>query len=99
MIPIYLIALCFAIFAVGIGGVASSRHFLIMMISVEVAITASALLAVTFFYYSAGGNILVLLLTIWAVALAEVMALVAVYRYLARAEVSMDVTKLSNLKN
>ena len=99
MMPIYLIALSFAVFAIGLAGVAASRHFLIMMVSVEVAITASALLSVTFFYYTISGNILALLLTIWAVAACEVMALVTVYRYLARAEVSMDVTRLSKLKN
>lgn len=99
MIPTYPIALSFAMFALGLGGIAASRHFLIMMISIEVAIMASALLAVTLFYYTISGNIILLLLTIWAVAATEVMALVAVYRYLARAEVSMDVTKLSKLKN
>ena len=99
MIPIYPIELSFVIFALGLAGIAASRHFLVMMISIEVAITASTLLAVTLFYYTTSGNILVLLLTLWAVAATEVMALVAVYRYLEKAEVSMDVRRLSKLKN
>ena len=99
MIPIYFVALSLAMFAVGISGVAASRHFLIMMISIEVAIMASTLLAATFFYYSTSGNILVFLLTLWSVAAMEVIALVAVYRYLGKFEVNLDVTKLSKLKN
>ena len=44
MMPIYFMGLSFAIFAVGICGMAASRHFLVMMISSEVAIIASTLL-------------------------------------------------------
>lgn len=95
----YFIALSFAMFAIGIGGMAASRHFLIMMVSSEVAIAASTLLATVFFSYSSAGNILVLLLSMWSVAAMEVVALVVVYRYMARTEVSLDVTRLSKLKN
>lgn len=98
MIPFYFLALGFAAFAAGISGIAVSRHFLIMMLSVEVAIMASTLLAAMFFYFSTNGNVLILLLTTWSVAAMEVIALVAVYRHLAKFEVSMDVSKLSKLK-
>ena len=95
----YLIALSLAVFAIGIAGMASSRHFLIMVISSEVAIAASALLATAFFSYVSAGNILMLLLSIWSVAAMEVVALVAVYRYMAKTGMIMDVTRLSKLKN
>ncbi len=99
MIYLYFVGLSFALFAIGIAGVAASRHFLIMMLSVEVAIIASTLLATVFFYYTAPGNIITLLLTMWTIASMEVLALIAFYRYLALQEVSLDVTKLSKLKN
>ena len=97
--PIYFMGLSFAIFAVGISGMAASRHFLVMMVSSEVAIIASTLLSTVFFYFSTSGSVLPLLLSLWSVASMEVIALVVVYRYLTKMEVSLDVTKLSNLKN
>lgn len=99
MIFEYFALLAIAVFAIGMAGVVASRNFLIMMLSIEVAITASTLLALSFFYFVGGTDIVMLLLTIWAIASAEVMALVAFYRYMAKEEVSLDVTKLSKLKN
>ncbi|HUY70577.1 MAG TPA: NADH-quinone oxidoreductase subunit K [Candidatus Baltobacteraceae bacterium] len=99
MIFIYFMALSFSLFAIGLAGVAASRHFLIMMLSVEVAIIASTLLATAFFYFTANGNIITLLLSMWTVASMEVLALIVFYRYLAAQEVSLDVSKLSKLKN
>lgn len=95
----YFIALSIAMFAIGISGIAASRHFLIMMLSIEVAITASTLLVTAFFYFSSNNNVLLPLLAIWSVAATEVIALVAIYRYLVKEEVSLDITKLSKLKN
>jgi NADH-quinone oxidoreductase subunit K len=96
----YFIFLSFAVFAVGLAGILASRHFLIMMLSVEIAISASTILAVSLFYFAeSGSSILLLLLAIWSVASAEVMAIIVFYRYMARNEVSLDVTKLRKLKN
>ncbi len=99
MIPEYLIALSVAMFAVGISGIAASRHFLIIVLSAEAMLLSSTLLAVTFFYYSVDGSIAPLLLVLWSAAAAETIALVAIYRFLERWEVSMDVSKLSRLRH
>jgi NADH-quinone oxidoreductase subunit K len=99
MIFIYFVILAVAVFAIGIAGVVASKNFLIMMLSIEVAIAASTLLAVSFFYFVSGADIVMLLLVIWSVASVEVIALVAFYRYMAKEEISLDVTKLSKLKN
>ncbi len=99
MIPIYFMGLSFVIFAVGVCGMAASRHFLVMMMSSEMAIMASTLLSTAFFYFSASGNIILLLLSLWSVAAMEVITLVVVYRYLTKLEAGLDVTKMSNLKN
>lgn len=99
MIPAnYFVAISFAVFAMGVVGVAATRNFLIMILSAEISLAAATLLATTFFYYNTYGNILALLFAIWTIAAAEAIALVAFYRYITRFEMSMDVTKLSRLK-
>lgn len=99
MIFIYFVILSVALFAIGISGVIASRHFLVMMLSIEIILTASALLAMTFFYYVENGNIISLLLVIWSVAAVEIIAIVTFYRYMIKGETSLDITKLSKLKN
>ena len=100
MIPvIYFVTVSFAIFAVGIVGVAATRHFLLMILSVEIALVASTLLATVFYTFDAAGNVLLLLFSLWAIAAIEAIALVSFYRYLSRYETSLDVTKLSKLRD
>lgn len=95
----YFVTLSIAIFSIGIAGVVASRNFLIMMLSVEVALVASTLLAISFFYFVASSDIVLLLLTIWSIASAEVIAMVAIYRYMVKEQISLDVAKLSKLRN
>ncbi len=99
MIAIYFIALSIAIFALGTGGVTSSKHFLMMGLSIEVMLLASTLLAVTLFYYSSTSSVLPLLLSLWSVASAETMAFIVLYHYTAKWNSSMDLTKLSKLRH
>ncbi|MCL5430270.1 MAG: NADH-quinone oxidoreductase subunit K [Candidatus Marsarchaeota archaeon] len=99
-VPIeYFVAFSFAVFAIGIVGVVASRHFILMLLSIEIALAAATLLATVFFYFDSNGNILVLLFMIWTIAATEAIALVSFYRYLSRYETSMDVTKLSRLRD
>lgn len=98
MMFIYFLIVSISIFAVGIAGVVANRNFLIMLLSIEIAITASTLLAMSVFYYVSAFDIAIFLITIWSIASVEVMALVVFNRFMAREEASMDVTKLSKLK-
>lgn len=98
MIQLYILALAFALFSIGMAGVASTRHFLIMVIFVEVALSAAALLAVLFLDAPGSGYAIPLLFSIWGIAAAEVMALIAFYRYMVKEEVSLDVSKLSRFR-
>jgi NADH-quinone oxidoreductase subunit K len=93
----YFIALSFALFAIGMAGVAITRHFLLMIFSIEIALAASTLLATAFYYTTAPGNVMLLLFAIWTIAATEAIALVSFYRYLSRYETSLDVTRLSKL--
>jgi len=99
MILLYFVILSSTIFAIGISGVVASRNFLIMMLSIEIALTGSTLLALSLFYYVSASNIVIFLLVIWAIASTEVMALVVFYKYMVKGSISLDVRKLSKLKN
>ncbi len=96
--PIFFLGLSFAIFSLGIAGIMSSRHAVIMVLSSEIGLVAAMLLSVSTFYFGTSGNLLGLLFTIWGIASAEAMALIVVYRYLGKAEMDLDVRKLSKLR-
>ena len=99
MIFTYFMLLGISLFAIGISGILASRNFLIMMLSVEIVIASSTLMALSFFYFVSSNGIVVFLRVIWSAASAEAMAIVALYRYLAKGQTSLDVTKLSKLRN
>ena len=94
---IYFVYLSMALFALGVSGVAASRHFLIMVFSIEIIIVAATLLATALFYSNTYGGIMQLLFALWAIAAAEVIVLIVFYRYIAKYQSSMDVTRLSKL--
>ncbi|MDE1865331.1 MAG: hypothetical protein KGH94_01670 [Candidatus Micrarchaeota archaeon] len=96
----YFIAFGFALFAIGAVGVAASRHFIIMMLAVEIALTAAIVVAAADFVYSGStGNVIGLLFTLWSVASAEIMGMVAIYRYMIAHGISMDVRQLARLRD
>ncbi|MGC8670012.1 MAG: hypothetical protein ACP5TL_02575 [Candidatus Micrarchaeia archaeon] len=95
----YMLVLCLSIISLGLAGAASSRHFIIMVVSIELILLGSSLLAVTMFYYTIEGNIILLLMAIWSIMSLEVIAAVVLYRYMERAKMSLDVTKLSNQRD
>lgn len=99
MIFIYFMALSFLLFSVGMVGVAATRHLIIMVLAVEIILSASILLSVSLFSYGAGGDIIGLLFSIWSVAASETICLIAIYRYMSKNEMTMDVTKLSRLRD
>lgn len=100
MIPVaFFMIVSFALFSIGIAGVAATRHFLLMILSIEIAIVASTLISTAFYYYNTAGNLMPLLFTMWTIAAVEAIALVAFFRYISKYEVDMDVTKLSKLRD
>ncbi len=95
----YLIIFGIALLSIGLAGIASSRHLIIMLMSIEIILVGASLVAIAFFTYYSGSAILPLLFTIWAVAASEVIMLISFYRYMAKGEFSLDITKLSELKD
>jgi NADH:ubiquinone oxidoreductase subunit K len=98
MIFVYFATFAMLLFAIGLAGAASSKNFIIIILSLEVSITAATLLALGLFYFVDPNDILIFLLTVWSVISVEVMALVALYRYMTKHSMSLDISKLSDLK-
>ncbi len=95
-----LMGISLALFAIGIAGVATNKHFIIIMLSIELILVASMIAAVSYFSYlvSPGGTGIVLLISIWSVAAVEIITLVAFYVYMKHIGYDFDVTRLSKLK-
>jgi NADH:ubiquinone oxidoreductase subunit K len=99
MIFLYFIALSFMLFSIGLVGVAATRHFLLMLLSIEIIISAAILFSVASFSYVASGDIIALLFSLWAVAASETIGMIAIYRYMYKNEISMDMGKLLKLRD
>ncbi len=98
MSMLLFLILSLEVLAIGFSGLIASRHFLIMIFSIEVMLLSSTLVATAFYYYGVNSNIGVFLFAVWAVMASEVIAVVAVYRYLQESDMSMDIKKLAEMK-
>lgn len=96
----YFMLLGIALFAIGISGVAVSRHFLIIVFSIEIMIVAGSLFALSVFSgFSLYGNIVLLLVFFWSIAIVDIISAMVLYRYLVKSKMSLDVGKLSDYKD
>lgn len=94
----YFLIIGFSLLSIGIAGIIGSRHFVVIILSIEIILVAASLLAVSLYGYSYSSIILPLLFVIWAIAAIDVMALVVLYRYMALYKMDLDVSKLSKFK-
>ncbi len=96
----YPLMLSFALLAIGIAGVIASRHFIIMMLSIELAFVGSIILLLGFFDMIQGVSLAMLLLaSIWAVLVAEVSGIVVFYIYIKKRGMGFDVSAFSRLRD
>ena len=96
----YVLALSFGLFAIGLAGIAADRHLIVIMLSVEL-IFAASIVALTGFFAARGSAspyAVTMLLSIFAVAAVEVMAVIAFYVYMRHYGVEFDMSKLSKMK-
>lgn len=101
MIPIiFLLVLSFVILGIALSGIATDRHFFIIMLAIELILVSSTIVLVTFFSYSQNPdpNAVLMLISIWAVAAVEIITLITFYVYMKHLHVEFDVTKLSRMK-
>lgn len=96
----YLFMASVAVVAVALAGIVSDRHFIVMMLAIELIFVASAVLLVSFFSFARSPDpaAVDMLISIWAVAATEVIAMVTFYVYMKSQGFNFDVAKLSRLK-
>ncbi|MDE1861061.1 MAG: NADH-quinone oxidoreductase subunit K [Candidatus Micrarchaeota archaeon] len=101
MIPLfYFITVSVVMLAIGLAGIASDRHLIVIVLGVELILVASIISLVGFFTYSQPQNTdaIAMLLALFVVAAVEVIAVITFYVHMKSMNVDFDVTKLSRLK-
>lgn len=99
MISFLLIA-AVALLAVALAGIITDRHFVVIMLAVELMLVSSSIMLVYFFSYASGPNpsAVPMLVSIWSVAAVEVITLITFYVYMKSRGFDFDVTRLSRLR-
>ena len=98
---IYAYVLGLALFAIGIAGIAADRHFIVIMLAIELMFAASTVMLVAFFAAGSSGNspdAVTMLFAIFSVAAAEIIAVVSFYVYMKHNGIAFDVSKLSEMR-
>ena len=96
----YMYALSIALFAIGLAGIATERHLVVIMLSVELIFVASTIALIGYFSYgsSSNSNAVLMLFSIFAVAAVEIITVITFYVYMKHHGIEFDVTKLSSMK-
>ncbi len=96
----YLAAISIALIAIALAGIISDRHFIVVMLAIELMFIASAILLVSFFSFanSPGPDAVMMLVGIWAAAAAGVIGTVTLYVCMKSQGFDFDMAKLSRLK-
>ncbi len=97
---LYVFALSLVLIGIAFAGLATDRHFIVIMLGIALILVASTIALVGFFDYNAVQNpgAIVMLISIWAVAAVEIITLMAFYVYMKYRGADFDVTKLSKMK-
>ncbi len=92
--------LALGLVALGISGVAASKHFVIIILSTEVILAGSILAAVSFFSSAStsNGSFGILIISLWAIASTEIILLIAFYMNMKSQVPDFNVNKLDNSK-
>jgi NADH-quinone oxidoreductase subunit K len=96
----YPIALSIVLFSIGLAGIATDRHLVVIMLAVELIFVASIIALVSFFSYGSQSNpdAVLMLFAIFTVAAVEIITVITFYVYMKRSGIEFDVAKLSRLK-
>jgi NADH:ubiquinone oxidoreductase subunit K len=89
-----------SLFSIALAGIISNRHLIVIMLGVELIFIASILGLVSFFSYAKNpdSSAVIMLVALWSVAAAEVIAVITFYVYMKAHGSDFDVMKLSRLK-
>jgi NADH:ubiquinone oxidoreductase subunit K len=96
----YLLVIAVSLLAVALAGIITERHFIAILLAIELIFIASTIALVAFFSYaqSPDPSAVPMLIGIWAVASAEIITLITFYMYMKSKGFDFDVSKLSKLK-
>ncbi len=99
MISFILVA-AVALLGIALAGIITDRHFIVIMLAVELMFISSTILLMYFFYHASNPDpsVFPMMVSIWAVAAVEVIALITFYVYMKFRGFDFDVTRLSKLK-
>lgn len=82
-----------------ISGFVLSRHFVFMLLSVELVLISAIVLLVDFLaYLQVSGEGIMLLFSIWAISAVDAIMAVAFFIYIKREGYNFDVSKLSKMR-
>ncbi len=97
---LYIFGLSIALFAIGLAGIASDRHLVVIMLAIELIFVASIISLVGFYYYNSPVNpdVFTMLFAIFAVAAVEIITVITFYVYMKQKGMDFDVSKLSKMK-
>jgi NADH:ubiquinone oxidoreductase subunit K len=96
----YLLVIAVALLGIALAGIISEKHFVAVMLAIELIFIASIIALVSFFSYatSPDPSAVMMLIGIWAVASVEIITLITFYVYMKAKGFDFDITKLSKLK-
>ena len=96
----YILFTVIAILSVALAGIISDRHFVIIMLAIEMIFIASIVLLAYFFTNTQGADAsaVPMFIAIWSVAAVEVIALITFYVYMKARGFNFDVTKLEKMR-
>ncbi len=87
-----------AVFSAGLAGVVFSRHFIKIMLSIEVALLASTVLLIGFVSSLENGAGIVVLILIWGAMASEAIVTLTFYVLMKARGIEFDVSKLNRYK-
>ncbi len=96
----YALYVGLALFSIGIAGIISSRHFILLVVSGEISLLGGIVTLVSFLQFAStnDGSAFSALLSIWSIAALEVIVVVLVYEFMRKKVPDFDISKLSKLK-
>ncbi len=97
----FILAAAVVLLGIALAGIVTDRHFVAIMLAVELMFISSSILLVYFFYYAQNpdASVLPMIVSIWSVAAVEVIALITFYVYMKSRGFDFNVAKLSKLRS
>ncbi len=96
----YLLIAAISLIAVALAGLIYDRHFVVVLLAIELFFISSTILLAYFFTYAQNPDpsVVPMFIAIWTVAAVEVITLITFYVYMKARGFDFDITKLAKLK-